>query len=217
MQYLALPQRLAERERLAVLVEQREVGRLVPWCEHARHDIERSQEDPTGVLRARASGLSAGSHSATVTAVDGAGNQTSLRFSFVVDLSPPALADPSPTGQIATSTPLLEVTATDADTGIDPASISMTVASPYYSPCRVPATFDATSGRISYQIPATPPSPCPGLFPLLPGSYDVAVGVADRADNPNGLTWSFTVSTWSLFPTTTLPLPLPGAATLRVP
>ena len=157
-----------------------------------------------GRLSYQASGLSAGTHTVSVAASDWAGNPATVTFKFGVDNTAPTLSGPSPTGTVATCTPTISVTATDADSGINPSSIVMTLTGAAGTSTLSPS-FDPSTGIISYQVPASPQGAGVGQSPLLDGSYTVKVSVSDPAGNASNTSWSFTVKT---APPTGLKLPV---------
>ena len=147
-----------------------------------------------GKLSYQASGLSAGTHTVSVGASDWAGNPTTVTFTFTVENTAPTLSGPSPTGTVATRTPTISVTATDADSGINPSSIVMALTGALGTSTLSPA-FDPSTGTISYEVPASPQGAGVGQSPLLDGSYTVKVSVSDPAGNTSNTTWTFTVNT----------------------
>ncbi|HVC23294.1 MAG TPA: carboxypeptidase-like regulatory domain-containing protein [Candidatus Dormibacteraeota bacterium] len=155
-----------------------------------------SYDQASDVLSAPAGALGPGAHQVQLTASDWAGNTTTLSWSFTVDRSPPTFTNPSPTGSVATPTPLISVQAFD-DTALAPSTATIEIA-PYplsgSSACALPASLDPATGEITYQVPSAPAGPCPGEAPLPPGTYVAEVSVADAAGNVASLTWSFTVS-----------------------
>lgn len=145
-------------------------------------------------VRAEATGLAAGAHTAEIRVADYAENEAGVTFTFTIEFSPPSLTDPSPTGQTDDRTPLISILAADDLSGLDTASISMVLSNGTLS-SYVGASFNPGTGRIEYQVPDVPTGLGLGQFPLLDGSYDVEVSVSDRARNPSTSSWSFVVKT----------------------
>jgi hypothetical protein len=138
--------------------------------------------------------LVAGSHSATLDAIDTAGNASQLAWTFTVDDSPPAISDPVPAGTTTSRTPTLSAHLGDSDSGINASSITMALSNGLVSR-QVAATYDASTGIVSYQVPSIPTGVGLGQFPLPDGTYQVTVAVTDLAGNYSKYSWSFTVST----------------------
>jgi hypothetical protein len=84
--------------------------------------------------------------------------------------------------------------ATDAESGINPTSVGMVLSNGLTS-ASVPASFDPSSGVVSYQVPTTIKGARLGQFPLPDGTYTARVQVNDRAGNSASTTWSFVVHT----------------------
>lgn len=137
-------------------------------------------------------GLAGGDHTAVFTLGDYAGNMTTTSFEFTVDATAPTIANPTPTGTIASFSPEIAVDVADASAGIDPSGVVMTISDGLRS-ARVDATYDPESGRIVWQVPATVAGPNLGSSPLTPGTYRVDVAVSDRGANTSQIAWTFTV------------------------
>ncbi|MHB8439436.1 MAG: Ig-like domain repeat protein [Acidimicrobiales bacterium] len=138
--------------------------------------------------------LAAGSHSVTFEAPDTAGNVSQLTWSFTVDNLPPVVSDAQPTGTIASRTPGLSARLADSSSGVDASTITMTLSNGVLSR-KVAAIYDPSTGVVSYQIPSTPTGAGLGQFPLLDGTYQVTVSVADIAGNHTQYSWAFSVNT----------------------
>ena len=147
-----------------------------------------------GVFDGQARGLSEGIHHASVTAVDEAGNVAIASFSFSVDSTAPSLSNPAPTGTISNRSPLIRVTTSDAGSGVAPSTIDVSISNGIMS-SNVPASYDASTGEISYQVPQTIAGGRLGQFPLVDGSYRVTVRVSDCVGNSSITSWTFTVKT----------------------
>ena len=127
--------------------------------------------------------LAFGRHTISVAVSDRSGNAMSPEsWSFdVIDATPPVLSDVRPDDNSAGGdrTPGISVAVTDAGTGPDAATLSLTVDG-------VDVTSHAafSGGRLTY-VPAAP---------LAYGRHTVTAGAADRAGNhAQPLTWSFEV------------------------
>jgi hypothetical protein len=142
----------------------------------------------------QANGLTEGSHRASITAVDAAGNVATTSFGFFVDSTSPKLSNPAPTGTISSRNPLIKIVASDAGSGVAPSTISMSISNGIVT-SNVPANYNASTGEISYQVPQTIAGGRLGQFPLVDGSYRVTVRVSDGVGNSSITGWTFTVKT----------------------
>ena len=130
------------------------------------------------------SDLGFGAHTVRVSATDRAGNaMPPVSWGFTVaDLTPPQLGDvrPDPGSAGSDRTPVIALTLGDGDgTGIDPASVSMSV-----DGIDVSGQAQLTGSRLTY-LPAAP---------LAFGNHTVVVNASDRAGNhAPPLSWTFTV------------------------
>ncbi len=137
-------------------------------------------------------GLANGPHTATLSAADQAGNASSLSFAFWVDGAAPQLSEPTPTTTVTTSSPRLAISGFDTDSGINPASVVMTLSNGLVTNT-VTAAYDTTGHTISYQVPTTVQGARLGQFPLPDGTYTVRVAVRDLVGNASTQSWSFAV------------------------
>ena len=125
-----------------------------------------------------------GAHTVRVSAADRAGNaMPPVSWGFTVaDLTPPQLGDvrPDPGSAGSDRTPVIALTLGDGDgTGIDPASMSMSV-----DGIDVIGQAQLTGSRLTY-VP---------VAPLAFGNHTVVVNASDRAGNhAPPLSWTFTV------------------------
>jgi hypothetical protein len=122
-----------------------------------------------------------GSKTVTVRYRDHVGNEGSLaNDSTVYDATPPTIADETPAegATVLTGSPVISATLSDANSGIDSATITMTV-----DGALVTHAYDAGSGVVSYT-----PSPA-----LTNASHAVALYSEDRAGNSVLREWSFSV------------------------
>lgn len=146
----------------------------------------------TGRVSAQAAALQSGPHSIEVRAADRAGNSTVATGQLDVDMARPSLTSPGPSGVMNDPSPRLSVQAADIGSGLNPASVTMTLTDGLMS-CGLPAALDSSTGRIAYEVPATFDAVCPGRGPLHDGNYQATVFVSDRAGNTVSLTWAFDV------------------------
>lgn len=147
---------------------------------------------PGGVV-ALAPGTVPGNHDARIVARDNAGNVVDKAFTLTVDGQSPSLSSPSPVGVIASRTPRISAALSD-DVGIDPASISLRL-SWLAVESKLPASFEPSTGEVSYEVPNTPKGIQAGEAPLVDGDYTVTLIYRDLAGNEATTTWTFRVST----------------------
>ncbi|MHB8793559.1 MAG: beta strand repeat-containing protein, partial [Thermoleophilia bacterium] len=131
-------------------------------------------------------GLAQGDHSYTVSVADTAGNTGSASASFTVDSAAPAVSGILPSGIINSAATTVYANYTDATSGINTASVSVSVDTVALTGCTVAA------GSVS----------CPASG-LAEGAHAISVSVADNAGNTGTGTGSFTVDT--VVPDTTAP------------
>ena len=156
--------------------------------------------DGTRFTYVPASDLAFGSHELRVLAADRSGNPLApTAWTFrVADVTAPTLGDPRPDAGSSSSdrTPTISLAAFDAGTGVDPATVSVTLDGRDISRL---GTF--SGGRFTYQ-----PQELLGL-----GDHVVVARVSDRAGNPAApFEWHFGVRDETA-PTIDGRLPAPGA------
>lgn len=134
--------------------------------------------------------IASGTYTATVEAGDYAGYKTSATWTFTVnvpsvDASAPSIANKSPIGASAGSDlPVISVRVFDNQSGIDPASVAMTL-----DGAPVAASYDPNTGTVSY-LPSSP---------FAAGStHNVTISANHWATSPANKvnstdSWSFTV------------------------
>jgi hypothetical protein len=123
--------------------------------------------------------LTRGDHTVYVEVADRFGNPFSLSWTFKVEDTPPVISLVEPKGEITTATPVLKATYSDAGTGINVASVVLSINGQI-----VPAI--ATASQVSYEI----------LNPLEKNTtYKVSVQVADKAGNIASADSSFSLET----------------------
>ncbi len=122
--------------------------------------------------------LSQGWHHVSIAVSDDAGHAGHSEWDFGVDTVAPAIGDETPTGTTA-ARPAVTATLEDGGSGIDPASLSLTLDG-------VNDTGAATlaGGTVSF----TPSEN------LAPGVHNVQLGVSDQAGNRQTKAWGFTVA-----------------------
>lgn len=147
--------------------------------------------------QAQARGLAVGDHVVELSISDRAGNVARAVYRLTVEAAAPALTDPRPTGEVTNASPTIEVTARDDGSGIHPSYIQLVLSNGLVS-SHLAASYDSSSGRISYAVPRDLGGVGLGLSPLPDGRYSVTAVVADRAGNLQSLSWSFTVKTLPL-------------------
>ncbi|MHB8793442.1 MAG: hypothetical protein ACYC6O_08925, partial [Thermoleophilia bacterium] len=130
----------------------------------------------TGVSCA-ASGLADGAHTIGVSVADMAGNSGTGSGSFTVDATAPAVTGITPTGTVNSAAQTVYANYSDTGSGIDTASVAVTLDGAPLSGCTVGATgvSCAASG-------------------LADGAHTIGVSVADMAGNSGTGSGSFTVS-----------------------
>lgn len=130
-----------------------------------------------------ASGLAIGTHTISVTVADQAGNTASASSSFDVtdpggpDLVSPSITSLQPTGTITTSSTTVSAGYSDAGSGINAATATLTVSGATVSGCSASAT----------QISCTASG-------LADGTHTITVSVADNAGNTGSASGTFTVT-----------------------
>lgn len=131
--------------------------------------------------------LGEASHTAEIVATDRAGNSSSASATFYTDAAAPTLTL-SPTGgaTVGSATPTLEAHYADSGSGVDTASVAV--------------TLDGSIATTSFTVGATSATYTP-TTDLTPGTHSWTVSVADRAGNRKEATASFVVPT----PDTTAP------------
>ena len=148
---------------------------------------------PLSRLRAATGLLSEGHHSAEAVVIDRAGNVTTFDFGFDIDRAAPEAINPTPTGTVDDMSPTLTAHLSDAASGVDPDSIVLVLSNGVLT-CQLPATWQSSTGKATYQVPTTVDGACLGRGPLAPGEYSVALSLRDNAANPTALSWTFHVS-----------------------
>jgi hypothetical protein len=127
----------------------------------------------------QATKLTRGEHTVYVEVADKFGNSASQNWTFKVEDTPPVIALVEPDGEVNTATPVLKATYSDAGTGINVASVVLSLNGQI-----LPAI--ATASQVSYEI----------LTPLEKGiTYKVSVQVADKAGNIASKDSSFSLET----------------------
>jgi len=127
----------------------------------------------------QATKLMRGEHTVYVEVADKFGNPASQNWTFKVEDTPPVIALVEPDGEVNTATPVLKATYSDAGTGINVASVVLSLNGQI-----LPAI--ATASQVSYEI----------LTPLEKGvTYKVSVQVADKAGNIASKDSSFSLET----------------------
>ena len=123
--------------------------------------------------------LMRGEHTVYVEVADQFGNSASQNWTFKVEDTPPVIATVEPNSEVNTATPVLKATYSDAGTGINVASVVLSLNGQI-----LPAI--ATASQVSYEI----------LTPLEKGvTYKVSVQVADKAGNIASKDSSFSLET----------------------
>lgn len=145
-------------------------------------------------VQAHPTGLTDGEHFVEVNVSDNAGNESSLNFTFNVDTTAPTLSDQSPEGTTSDRAPELKIRAAAGESGLDAASIRMTISGPEgLREGELASTFEPSTGWITYQIPEDVQGLVPGEAPLFPGRYSVRVEVANLAGTVSIKEWEFVV------------------------
>lgn len=135
---------------------------------------------------------SATMHQVDIYAADNAGNVARLIYAIEEDLTPPAVSGAGPVTS-ASATPLLHLSAVDADSGIDAAACEFVITNGVTSSTLRP-TYTAGSRSLDYQVPSATQGASLGQGPLAPGTYTVTGTVTDNAGNEVSTSWSFAVS-----------------------
>ncbi|RJQ44474.1 MAG: hypothetical protein C4534_06430 [Gaiellales bacterium] len=123
--------------------------------------------------------LGEGAHSIEVQIADDAGHSGVGAWSFSIDSEMPRITGRTPAGAAGSAMPLIQAAFQDALSGVDPASVRLTIDG---EDVTAAATYDAFG--ISY-------TPHHGL---AGGSHSVQLDVTDYAGNRRVETWSFTVA-----------------------
>lgn len=144
-------------------------------------------------LKAPLSRLAAGPHSVVISAADNASNTAQATFSFTVDNTAPALAQPEPTGTVGSSTPLISIAVTDPDSILSGTSTTFQISNGVISNALNPS-YDQSSGRATYQVPSTPTGTGLGQFPLPDGTYTITATARDDVGNESTLSWTFQIT-----------------------
>ncbi|GBE57518.1 periplasmic copper-binding protein [bacterium BMS3Abin01] len=132
------------------------------------------------------SGMAQGAHSYTVNIADQAGNGKSAAGSFNVDSIAPSVTSVLPTGTINTVDATVKVYYDDgAGSGIDTATVAVTLDGTVVSGCAVTATDAACN-----------------VYGLADGAHTIGGSVADTAGNVSPVSGSFTVSVADTTPPT---------------
>jgi hypothetical protein len=127
----------------------------------------------------QATKLMHGDHTVYVEVADQFGNPASQNWTFKVEETAPAIATIEPNSEVNTATPVLKATYSDAGTGVNVASVVLSLNGQI-----LPAI--ATASQVSYEI----------LNPLEKGvTYKVSVQVADKAGNIASKDSSFSLET----------------------
>ncbi len=152
--------------------------------------------------------LAAGDHTLTAEISDRAGNRGTASFSFQLvlnqpDTTPPTVAITAPAAGsfLATATPTVTATYTDAGSGIDPASVRLAV-----DGVDVTAQAQVTASGLTF----TPAAP------LAEGGHSVTLTVNDRAGNPAQAARGFGTDTVAPALAITSPADQTGAGTLAL-
>jgi RHS repeat-associated protein len=126
--------------------------------------------------------LADGPHGLSVTARDRAGNEASAAVGITTDNTPPVLAITAPAhgSAVATRTPGLAVSYSDATAGVALSTFRATL-----DGADISGLFAATSTGATATVPS----------PLAEGPHALTVTIADRADNVASANATFTVST----------------------
>jgi len=127
----------------------------------------------------QATKLIRGDHTVYVEVADNFGNVGSQSWSFKVEDTPPVISVVEPNGEINTATPVIKATYSDAGTGVNVASVVLSLNGQI-----LPAI--ATATQVSFEV----------LTPLEKGvTYKVAIQVADKAGNIASKDASFSLET----------------------
>ncbi|MBI5870348.1 MAG: hypothetical protein HZB44_05230, partial [Actinobacteria bacterium] len=135
-----------------------------------------------------ATGLAQGAHNISVSVTDNAANTGTGTGSFTVDSLAPTVSGVTPTGTITSAATTVYANYTDATSGINTASVSVSVDTTTLTGCTVAA------GSVS----------CPASG-LAEGAHNITVSVTDNAGNTGTGTGSFTVDTAAPSVTNVLP------------
>ncbi len=118
-----------------------------------------------------------GTHAASLSLRDLAGNLAQAAWSFTTDVTPPSLAFTAPGATVAVPRPPISVAYGDATSGIDPTSLRITLDAADITPsCAVGASSASCS------------SPT-----LAPGGHSLAAAIRDRAGNSATASLAFSV------------------------
>jgi len=134
-----------------------------------------AQVTDTGISFKSSTVMAKGKHTAEVTVADKAGNVATLAWDFSIEEVIPVISDVMPSGAINDDMPILSAKYSDAGTGINLSSVTMTLNGDVVS-----ATVGA--GEVSYSVKE----------PLKPNvGYTVGIRVSDKAGNEATATSSF--------------------------
>ena len=118
-----------------------------------------------------------GWYNLTLTVSDYAGNQaTSPEWRFGLDRTPPVITELAPEADMFgnSATPTISATITDAMSGVDPASLKVTIGETVLT-----ASYDETTRKVTAVAPSK----------LADGWYDAKIEVADKVGNTATATW----------------------------
>ncbi|MDA1191442.1 MAG: Ig-like domain-containing protein, partial [Candidatus Poribacteria bacterium] len=135
-------------------------------------------------------GSADGTYTATVTAVDTAGNARAQTFTFIYDTQPPTVASTEPAGGATVSSALSQVNVTlnDSASGVDLAGSVVTLIGPNGNPVTTAASAVGTSGiRLSF-VPLRTDG-------AADGTYRIDITARDLAGNSATVLREFTLLT----------------------
>ena len=140
--------------------------------------------DPvTGVLTANSPLLTDGLHSIVATASDNAGNHgTTSEWKITVDTVAPVISNisPAPGSVVTQASPSISAKLADTLSGIDPASVTLSI-----DGTAVPSAFDPATGAVT----------AVSGIPLTSGEHQLVLSASDNAGNSAAtLGWMFTVT-----------------------
>jgi hypothetical protein len=140
--------------------------------------------DRTGAAQVTAAGITFtptplpdGTHTAAVSVRDLAGNLAQAQWSFITDVTPPAVAFTAPGATVAVPRPPIAVAYGDTTSGVDPTSLRIALDAADITPS---CTVGASSASCS--------SPT-----LAPGGHSLAAAIRDRAGNSATASMAFSV------------------------
>jgi hypothetical protein len=136
---------------------------------------------PDYLMQIQASALPEGVHTIAVYVPDAVGNTATAEWNFTVDTKAPVITVVAPAGGSYTcSLPEVAASYSDGGSGIDPASVRISV-----DGIDVTSSASVTQTGITY-APASP---------IADGTHTASVTVSDNAGNTATATWSFYVDT----------------------